>query len=103
MRRSRAEPSSGRGVHGCLPPQRPRVGEGSGMRPEAIQGAVGAGQQAFGNALLRTYPIMLIPSTVSSHSWKVIFDPAMARGFFGRVAHEPFALDPRLHPVPPAH
>ena len=63
-------------------------------------GAIGAGQQAFGDALLRSRPIVLIPSTVSSHSWNVIFDPAMARGLYGSVTQAPFALDPRLHPAP---
>lgn len=61
-------------------------------------GAVGAGQQAFGDALLRAHPFVLIPSAVSPHSWNVIFDPARAKGFYGSVAQEPFALDPRLHP-----
>jgi RES domain-containing protein len=61
-------------------------------------GAVGAGQQAFGDALLRASPLVLIPSVVSSHSWNVIFDPAVAKGMFVSVAQEPFALDTRLHP-----
>jgi len=61
-------------------------------------GAVGAGQQAFGDALLRTHPFVLIPSVVSVHSWNAIFDPAVARGLYDQVAREAFALDPRLHP-----
>ena len=61
-------------------------------------GAVGAGQQTFGDALLRTNAFVLIPSVVSSHSWNVIFDPAVANGMFVSVAQEPFALDTRLHP-----
>ncbi len=63
-------------------------------------GAVGAGQQAFGDALLRAHPFILIPSAFSSHSWNVIFDPAVARGLYGSLAQEPFALDTRLHPPP---
>ena len=61
-------------------------------------GAVSAGQQAFGDALLKAYPFVLIPSVVSSHSWNVIFDPAIAKVCYRTVAQEPFALDPRLHP-----
>ncbi len=61
-------------------------------------GAVGAGQQAFGDALLRAHPFILIPSVVSSHSWNVIFSPIVAKGLYGSVAQEPFALDTRLHP-----
>jgi RES domain-containing protein len=61
-------------------------------------GAVSAGQQAFGNAMLKAHPFVLIPSTVSAHSWNVIFDPAMAKGFYDSVVQEPFALDTRLHP-----
>jgi RES domain-containing protein len=61
-------------------------------------GAVSAGQQAFGDALLKTHPFVLIPSVVSVHSWNVMFDPAAARGCYDAVAQEPFALDPRLHP-----
>jgi RES domain-containing protein len=64
-------------------------------------GAVSAGQQAFGDALLQAHPFVLIPSVVSTHSWTVIFDPAMAKGRYGPVAQEPFALDPRLHPPSP--
>jgi len=61
-------------------------------------GAVGAGQQAFGNAMLRAHPFVLVPSVVSTHSWNVVFDPAAAEGLYGSVAQERFALDPRLHP-----
>jgi RES domain-containing protein len=61
-------------------------------------GAISAGQQAFGDGLLRAHPFVLIPSAVSTHSWNVIFDPTVAKGFYGSVAQEPFALDTRLHP-----
>ena len=61
-------------------------------------GAPSAGQQAFGDALLATHKFVLIPSVVSVHSWNVIFDPATAKGFYGSVMQEPFALDTRLHP-----
>jgi RES domain-containing protein len=62
-------------------------------------GAVGAGQQAFGQALLRAHPFVLVPSTVSSHSWNVIFDPAAAAGRYALLRQDRFALDPRLHPA----
>lgn len=42
--------------------------------------------------------MVLISSVVSSHSWNVIFDPAAARGPYGTVVQERFALDLRLHP-----
>jgi RES domain-containing protein len=61
-------------------------------------GAVGAGQQAFGDAMMKAHPFVLIPSVVSGHSWNVIFDPGMAKGLYGVLAQEAFALDTRLHP-----
>jgi RES domain-containing protein len=61
-------------------------------------GAPGVGQQAFGDVLLKAYPFVLIPSVVSVHSWNVIFHPTAAKGFYGSVAQEPFALDTRSHP-----
>jgi RES domain-containing protein len=61
-------------------------------------GVPGAGQQAFGDVLLKTHKFVLIPSVVSAHSWNVIFDPTIAKGFYGAVAQEAFALDTRLHP-----
>ncbi|MDB5415627.1 MAG: hypothetical protein JWR10_3962 [Rubritepida sp.] len=61
-------------------------------------GTPSAGQQAFGDALLKAHPFVLIPSVVSAHSWNVIFDRAVAASFYGPATQEPFALDPRLHP-----
>lgn len=61
-------------------------------------GAVGGGQQAFGDAMLKAYPFVLIPSVVSTHSWTVVFDAATAKGCYGTVVQEAFALDMRLHP-----
>ena len=61
-------------------------------------GAPSAGQQAFGDAMLKAHKFVLIPSVVSVHSWNVIFHPAAAKGCYVSVAHEPFALDTRLHP-----
>lgn len=64
-------------------------------------GAVGAGQQAFGDALLNAHAFVLLPSVVSPHSWNVIFRPAIAAGLYDTVIQEAFALDTRLHPVGP--
>jgi RES domain-containing protein len=61
-------------------------------------GAVSAGQQAFGDGLLRAQVFVLIPSVVSVHSWNVIFSPGAAEDQYDSVVQEPFALDPRLHP-----
>jgi len=60
-------------------------------------GVPDAGQQAVGDALLRAHEFVLIPSVVSTHSWSVIFDPALAKGLYDRVAQEAFVLDARLH------
>ena len=63
-------------------------------------GAVSAGQQAFGDALLAVHPMVLLPSVVSSHSWNLLIDVASATGLFNLRRDEPFALDPRLNPAP---
>jgi RES domain-containing protein len=61
-------------------------------------GAPSAGQQTFGADLLRRHRFVAIPSTVSTHSWNLIFDPLKAIGFYSLDFQEPFALDTRLHP-----
>lgn len=62
-----------------------------------IPGSHGPGQQNFGDGLLRDHMFILIPSTVSRHSWNLIFDGSKAKGRFNDVQQEDFALDPRLH------
>ncbi|HDZ82055.1 MAG TPA: RES domain-containing protein [Roseobacter sp.] len=62
-----------------------------------VPGSHGAGQKGFGDALLRDHVFVLIPSTVSRHSWNLIFDATKAAGQFDDVQQEHFALDPRLH------
>ncbi|HMS94061.1 MAG TPA: RES domain-containing protein [Tabrizicola sp.] len=62
-----------------------------------VPSSLGPGQQAFGGALLQEHRFVLIPSTVSRHSWNLIFDPAKAAGSYDDVRQERFALDPRLH------
>ena len=61
-------------------------------------GAISAGQQMLGNALMTAHAFVLIPSVVSTHSWNLIFDPAVAKSFYDSVTQEPFAVDTRLHP-----
>lgn len=59
-----------------------------------------AGQRTFGETLLKTHPFVLIPSAVSTHSWNLIFDPALAAGRYNLGDQEPFALDPGFNPDP---
>lgn len=61
-------------------------------------GVVSAGQQAFGDGLLRGHRFVLVPSVVSIHSWNVVFSSGAVTGCYDAVAQEAFALDPRLHP-----
>lgn len=57
-----------------------------------------AGQQAFGDELLRAHKFVLIPSAVSTHSWNLIFVAEMAKGAYSSWWQEAFALDTRLYP-----
>ena len=61
-------------------------------------GIPGAGQQAFGDALLARHKFLVIPSAVSTHSWNLIFIGGVAAGAYSVGLQEPFALDTRLHP-----
>lgn len=63
-----------------------------------VPGQPSAGQQAFGDALLAANSFILLPSTVSRHSWNLIFLKATAVGSYTLRSQEAFALDPRLHP-----
>jgi RES domain-containing protein len=63
-------------------------------------GIPGAGQQAFGDELLAQHKFLLIPSTVSTHSWNLIFAANKAAGAYSLRSQEAFALDTRLHPAP---
>lgn len=75
--------------------QRGDVPNPNWLRP----GALSAGQQAFGDDLLRHHRFIAIPSAVSAYSWNLIFDPLKAKGFYRIELQEPFALDTRLHPA----
>ena len=60
-------------------------------------GSPSAGQQKFGDALLVKHKVILIPSTVSRHSWNLIFLGGQAAKPYALKAQERFALDTRLH------
>lgn len=62
-----------------------------------IPGAHGPGQQTHGDRLLKEHRFILVPSTVSRHSWNLIFEAGQADGHYEDVRQERFALDPRLH------
>jgi RES domain-containing protein len=81
------------------------VGEVHVVKPDDVPnpnwlrpGTPSAGQQAFGDDLLRSHRFVAIPSAVSTHSWNLIFDPIKAAGFYSLEFQERFALDTRLHP-----
>lgn len=80
-------------VHIVLPRVVPNA---NWLRP----GLPSAGQQSFGDGLLSAHPFVLIPSTVSTHSWNLIFDLEVANTLFSKQSQEDFALDTRLHPPP---
>jgi RES domain-containing protein len=61
-------------------------------------GIPSAGQQAFGDDLLRRHRFVAIPSAVSSHSWNFVFVASVATGAYVLKLQEHFALDTRLHP-----
>jgi RES domain-containing protein len=63
-----------------------------------LPGIPSAGQQTFGDDLLRRHRFVAIPSAVSKHSGNLIFDPLKAKGLYSLEFQEPFALDTRLHP-----
>jgi RES domain-containing protein len=64
-------------------------------------GSISAGQQDFGAQLLDKFPLILIPSVVSTRSWNLIIDVSSAIGLFNLHSTEPFGLDTRLNPVTP--
>lgn len=64
-------------------------------------GMPSAGQQAFGDALLRAHRFVLVPSVVSPNSWNLLFVAAQAVGHYALRSQEAFALDTRLNPPNP--
>lgn len=69
-----------------------RVPNPNWLRP----GIPSAGQQVFGDDLLRRHAFVVVPSVVSTHSWNLLF--TAARLGYARRVQESFALDTRLHP-----
>jgi RES domain-containing protein len=63
-----------------------------------LPGRPGMGQQKFADALLAKHPFVLMPSTVSPHSWNLLINPEKAKGLYRVVVQETFGLDTRLHP-----
>jgi RES domain-containing protein len=61
-------------------------------------GIPSAGQQAFGDDLLRQHRFVAIPSAVSSYSWNLVFLAGNAAGAYALYFQQAFALDTRLHP-----
>lgn len=62
-----------------------------------IPGMPSDGQQQFGDSLLAQYPFVLVPSTVSKHSWNILINPELAKGLYRVVTQERFGLDTRLN------
>lgn len=60
-------------------------------------GPPSAGQQAFGDELLKAHKFVLVPSVVSANSWNIVFVASIASGAYEIRDQEPFALDTRLH------
>ena len=59
-------------------------------------GTISKDQQLFGDALLKTHALVLIPSVVSTHSWNLLIDVDAAKAQFILKSSEAFALNPSL-------
>lgn len=66
-----------------------------------VSGIPSAGQQTFGDTLLATHKMIIIPSAVSKNSWNLIFVAGAAAGRYQLRSQEKFALDTRLNPGKP--
>lgn len=62
-------------------------------------GAVSPNQQKFGDTVLASHPLVLVPSVVSKHSWNLLINTTTAQTTFGLRSDERFALDTRLTAV----
>ncbi|EKT4528299.1 RES domain-containing protein [Pseudomonas putida] len=63
-----------------------------------LPGTPSRSQQHYGEELLSKHPFVVLPSSVSRHSWNLVMNPALARGLYEVVLQEPFSLDGRLNP-----
>jgi RES domain-containing protein len=57
-------------------------------------------QQDFGDQLIDAHPYVLLPSTVSAHSWNLLVNVTTALPLMTDIQSERFALDPRLRAKP---
>ena len=62
-------------------------------------GTPGAGQQAFWVRLLAADRFDIIPDSVSTHGWILLFHGVRAAGAYTEVRQEVFVFDTRLHPA----
>ncbi|UZD97928.1 RES domain-containing protein [Pseudomonas corrugata] len=62
-----------------------------------VPGTPSRSQQQFGAELLSQHPFVLVPSSVSRHSWNLLMSPHLADGLYELVLQESFALDGRLN------
>ena len=88
---TRARIVEGTAVHVVMPDDVPNPGW---LTP----GSPSDGQQFFGRALLEEHPFVVIPSTVTSESWNLLFNPTRAAGRYEMETQKRFALDTRLNP-----
>ena len=63
-----------------------------------VPGTPSRSQQQFGAELLNQHPFVLVPSSVSRHSWNLLVNPQLANGLYEVVMQESFGLDGRLNP-----
>jgi RES domain-containing protein len=61
-------------------------------------GQPSAGEQAFGDELLKTHRFILVPSVVSTNSWNIVFVALRAHDSYQLRSQDAFALDTRLYP-----
>lgn len=53
-------------------------------------------QQSYGDDLLAEHPFVLIPSSVSKHSWNLLVSCQLAKDKYKLISQERFGLDSRL-------
>lgn len=61
-------------------------------------GAMSKGQQEYGDELLAKHKFVVLPSTVSTYSWNLIFLKQQAQNAYALIRQERFSLDTRLDP-----
>jgi len=57
--------------------------------PTGWPGSPGQGQQSHGDTLLDQHPFIIVPPTVSRHSWNIAMNPVTAEGLYEIVIEEP--------------